>query len=150
MSYTLTQKGRFRLQFLTIAYLKEVSSLYTQSHNIFLEVLTELKRNHIKHLYLYGAGIIGGIVAEILRFEDYEILGFIDDSQSKQNEVFHGFGIVSPEATKALAYDGIVIASFRHSEKMYTNAVEMGLKNIFCFEISELGTVKLKKMGVEG
>lgn len=147
MSYTLTQKGRFRLQFLTIAYLEEVSSLYTQSHDIFLEVLNELKKNQINRLYLYGAGIVGGIVAEVLHFDDYEIIGFIDDSLSKKNEVFHEFKIVTPESIKNLSYDGIVIASFRHSEKMYQNTVEMGLKNIFCFEISELGTVKLKKMG---
>ncbi|HOO34414.1 MAG TPA: winged helix-turn-helix transcriptional regulator [Thermotogota bacterium] len=147
MSYKLTLKGQFRLQFLTITYLNEVSSLYTQSHDIFLEVLTELKRNQITNLYLYGAGIIGGIVAEVLRFEDYEILGFIDDSTSKQNGNFHGFNIVSPKTVNDLSYDGIVIASFRHSEKMYKNASEIGLNNIFCFEISELGTVKLKKMG---
>lgn len=149
MSYNLTQEGRLRLQYLTIAYLNEISSLYTQSHDIFLEVLTEIKKNRIKKLYLYGAGIIGGIVAEILRFEEFEILGFLDDSKSKQDNVFHGFKICSPNSVNDSLYDGVVIASFRHSEKMYKNASEIGLKNVFCFEISELGTVKLKKMGVE-
>ena len=147
MSYNLTQEGRLRLQYLTIAYLNEVSSLYTQSHDIFLEVLTEIKKNRIKKLYLYGAGIIGGIVAEILRFEEFEILGFLDDSKSKQDDVFYGFKIYSPNSVKDSLYDGVVIASFRHSEKMHKNASEIGLKNVFCFEISELGTVKLKKMG---
>ncbi len=147
MRYALTQKGRFRLQFLTIAYLNEISNLYTQSHDIFIEALNELKKNQIMKLYLYGAGIIGGIVAEILRFEEFEILGFLDDSKSKQDDVFYGFKIISPDSVKDPFYDGVVIASFRHSEKMYQNANKIGLKNTFCFEISELGTVKLKKMG---
>jgi FlaA1/EpsC-like NDP-sugar epimerase len=148
MSYNLTQKGMFRLQFLTIAYLNEVSNLYSQSHDVFLEVLTEIKKNRIKKLYLYGAGIIGGIVAEVLRFEEFEILGFIDDSISKQNEQFHGFSIVSPKSINdEVGYDGIVIASFRHSENMYKQAIKCGLNNIFCFEITDLGNVRLVKMG---
>lgn len=149
MQYNLTKKGRFRLQFLTIAYLNEVSNLYTQSHDIFLEVLTEIRKNNINKLYLYGAGIVGGIVAEILRFEEFEILGFIDDSVSKQEEQFHGFPIHSPEHIKETKYDGIVIASFRHSVNMHKKALEIGLKNIFCFEIEEQGEVRLKKMGGE-
>jgi len=147
MQYNLTKKGRFRLQFLTIAYLNEVSNLYTQSHDIFLEVLTEIRKNNINKLYLYGAGIVGGIVAEVLRFEDFEILGFIDDAVSKQTEAFHGFPIHAPETIKEKPYDGIVIASFRHSDNMHTKALEIGLKNIFCFEIEEQGEVRLKKMG---
>jgi len=147
MRYNLTKKGRFRLQFLTIAYLNEVSSLYTQSHDIFLEVLTEIRKNNIERLFLYGAGIVGGIVAEVLQFEEFELLGFVDDSVSKQNEQFHGFSIVSPESIRKVEYDGIVIASFRHSEKMFNKAIKSGLKNIFCFEITEQGTVRLKKMG---
>ena len=149
MQYNLTKKGRFRLQFLTIAYLNEVSNLYTQSHDIFLEVLTEIRKNNINKLYLYGAGIVGGIVAEVLRFEDFEILGFIDDSVSKQEEQFHGLSIHSPEHIKETKYDGIVIASFRHSDNMHKKALEIGLKNIFCFEIEEQGEVRIKKMGGE-
>ncbi len=149
MQYNLTKKGRFRLQFLTIAYLNEVSGLYSQSHDIFLEVLTEIRKNNINKLYLYGAGIVGGIVAEVLRFEDFDILGFIDDSIAKQTEIFHGFSISSPESITKQSYDGIVIASFRHSDNMHKKALEIGLKNIFCFEIEEQGEVRLKKMGGE-
>lgn len=147
MSYKLTEKGKFRLQFLTISYLNEVSQLYTQSHDIFVEVLAEMERNDIAKVYLYGAGIIGGIVAEVLRFEDYEILGYIDDAALKQGEKFHDFSIYVPSSIKDEPYDGVIIASFRHSEKMFNNAVEYGLKNIFCFEITDLGKVRLEKMG---
>ncbi|MEA1883768.1 MAG: winged helix-turn-helix transcriptional regulator [Thermotogota bacterium] len=147
MRYYLTKKGKFRLQFLTIAYLNEVSSLYSQAHDIFFEVLTEIRKNNIERLFLYGAGIVGGIIAEVLQFEDFDILGFVDDSSSKQNDQFHGFSVVSPESVRELEYDGIVIASFRHSGKMFKKAIEIGLKNIFCFEITDLGSVKLVGMG---
>ena len=147
MSYQLTDEGKFRLQFLTISYLNEVSKLYTKSHDIFLEVLTEIEKHHIKRLYLYGAGIIGGVIAEILRFEEYEILGYIDDSSKKIGECFNDFHVFSVSEIKDDVYDGVIIASFKHSAQMFERAVDLGLKNIFCFKITEQGTVRLEKMG---
>lgn len=149
MTYQLTGEGKFRLQFLTISYLHEVSQLYTQSHDIFLEVLREIEHNQIKRLYLYGAGIIGGVIAEILRFEDYEILGYVDDAVDKTAKTFYDYPVYQPGQVKREQYDGVIIASFKHAEQMYLQAVDFGMKNIFCFEITEQGTVRLKKMGGE-
>ena len=144
MSYALTEEGKFRLQFLTISFLNEVANLYSQSHEMFVEVLTSLKEKGINRLYLYGAGIIGGIVAEVLRLEEYEILGFVDDSALKCGEKFHDLGIYSPESIKGADYDGIIVSSFKHSGKMVENAQKHGLKKLFVFKIDEQGQVTLK------
>src|SRR6056297_49386 len=139
MTYQLTDEGKFRLQFLTISYLHEVSRLYTQSHAIFQEVLTEIEKNKIKKLYLYGAGIIGGVIAEILQFEDFQILGYVDYAVDKTNSNFYGYPVLSPSDISKENYDGVIIASFKHAEQIYQQAVESGMKNIFCFEITEQG-----------
>ena len=43
MKYVLTEAGKFRLQYLTILYLKEAAKLYTESRDIFGEVLDTIK-----------------------------------------------------------------------------------------------------------
>ncbi|WP_367363104.1 hypothetical protein [Mesotoga sp.] len=45
MRYVLTEAGKFRLQYLTILYLKEAAKLYTESREIFGEVLDTIKES---------------------------------------------------------------------------------------------------------
>ncbi|KUK89251.1 MAG: Uncharacterized protein XE05_2042, partial [Thermotogales bacterium 46_20] len=42
-----------------------------------------------KGFYLYGAGIVGGILADVLLTEGLEVIGFLDDSPAKQGDSFH-------------------------------------------------------------
>ena len=146
MRYELTEAGKFRLQYLTILYLKEAAKLYTESREIFGEVLDTIKESEHESFYLYGAGIIGGILADVLRTEGVKIIGFIDDSQAKQNGTFHDLHVSSPEEAKSDEETAVIVASFRHANNIVKNAKENGMKNVMVFTISKLGKVELEEL----
>ncbi|MDK2953028.1 MAG: hypothetical protein PWQ27_411 [Kosmotoga sp.] len=146
MQYILTEKGRFRLQFLTISYLREVAKLYVQSRETFGEVLDKLKDEGYERLLLYGAGIIGSILVDVLRTEGFVLVGFVDDSLFKQGSFFHDLKVYSPEEVSKLEYDGIIVASFKHADTISKNAIRNGMKNIMVFEISSSGTVSIRRI----
>jgi len=146
MQYVLTKTGKFRLQFLTISYLREIAKLYAQSREIFGKVLDKLLFEEYKKPLLYGAGIIGSILFDILQTEGIEPIGFVDDSKVKQGNMFHGMYVYSAEEAKELQYDVVIVASFRHSNDIAKNAKNAGMKNIMVFTISEMGDVELENV----
>lgn len=146
MKYVLTEAGKFRLQYLTILYLKEAAKLYTESREIFGEVLDTLKESEHQSFYLYGAGIIGGILADVLRTEGMKIIGFIDDSIAKQNGTFHDLHVFSPEEVTCNEDTAVIVASFRHADNIVKNARENGMKNVMVFTISRTGKVELEQV----
>lgn len=146
MQYVLTESGKFRLQFLTISYLREIAKLYAQSREIFGKVLDRLLHEEYKKPLLYGAGIIGSILFDILQTEGIEPVGYVDDSKAKQGDMFHGLYVYSPEKANELKYDVVIVASFRHAAKIAENAKKAGMKNIMVFTISEMGEVELAKL----
>ncbi len=146
MKYVLTEAGKFRLQYLTILYLKEAAKLYTESREIFGEVLDVLKESEHESFYLYGAGIIGGSLADILRTEGMRIIGFLDDSPAKQNGTFHDLHVFSPDEAECKDETAVIVASFRHADNIVKNARENGMKNVMVFTISRTGKVELEQV----
>jgi len=145
LKYVLTEAGKYRLQFLTVLFIKEAAKLYTESREIFGEVLDKLKETRKTSFYLYGAGIIGGILADVLRTEGMNVVGFIDDSTSKQQGIFHDIRVFSPEEIEKKDDTAVIAASFRHAEQILAKASENGMKNIMAFTISKLGKVELEE-----
>ncbi|MDN5343208.1 winged helix-turn-helix transcriptional regulator [Oceanotoga sp. DSM 15011] len=145
MSYQLTKNGQKRLQFLMVSYINEVSKLYTDTRDSFEELIKALKKHNLKNIFLYGAGVVGTIVLKVLNIEDINVLGFIDDSISKQGDKIHGIDILNPKEVDQFDYDAIIIASFRHSEEIKENALKEKLKNLFIFKIDENGNVSLNE-----
>lgn len=145
MKYELTDEGKKRLQFLTVSFVNEVSKMYSDTKNSFLNVINVLEKNNINKILLYGAGVIGGIVLKVLNSENMEVIGFIDDSLSKHGDKIHGIDIYSPDEIKEEKYDAVIIASFRHSEEILKNAKENKIKKLYIFKIDENGDVSLKK-----
>ncbi|KLO23102.1 MarR family transcriptional regulator [Marinitoga sp. 1197] len=145
MNYKMTEEGKKRLQFLTVSFINEVSKIYSETKNSFKKVLDKIENMGYKNILLYGAGVVGGIVLKVLTGENINVIGFIDDSISKQGDKLHGISIYSPEEVKDLKYDMIIIASFRHSERIFENAKKHKIKNIYIFNIDETGNVSLEK-----
>ncbi|NUU96058.1 MarR family transcriptional regulator [Marinitoga sp. 1135] len=145
MNYEITHDGEKRLQFLTVSFINEVSKIYSETKKSFNKVLNKIEDMGYKNILLYGAGVVGGIVLKVLTGENINVIGFIDDSISKQGDKIHGINIYSPEEVKNMDYDMIIIASFRHSEDILKNARENELSNIYIFNIDETGNVSLEK-----
>ena len=145
MIYKLTENGKKRLQFLTVLYVSEVSRLYMSVNDFFSKVVVEINKNKIKKVILYGAGVVGKIVFNVMRSIGIEVLGFVDDAPSKHGEMIYSLPVYSPDSRKLPKYDAIIVASFRHSQVILEKAKKHNLKNIFIFKIDEMGYVSLFK-----
>jgi len=145
MSYVLQGEGRNRLQYLTVAYLSDVAKIYAQSRSVFGEVLDFIGMNGLDRVYLYGAGIVGKMLSTILLFERIEVVGFIDDSAIKKGKEVSGVPVFDPDQVIETDYDAIIVASFAHASSIISRAEAKGFQRLYVFEISENGSVSLKK-----
>jgi DNA-binding MarR family transcriptional regulator len=149
MNYYLTKEGKFRLQFLSLSFLREVAKLYVQTKEVFGEALELLVSNDYKRILLYGAGIVGGILVDVLKIEGLEPVGFADDSEVKQGELFHDVKVYAPNKIDSLDYDAVIISSFNHSQDILEKAKQLKLNNLMEFELSDDGVVSLKEINKE-
>ncbi|WP_233186538.1 winged helix-turn-helix transcriptional regulator [Petrotoga sp. 9PWA.NaAc.5.4] len=145
MTYEITQAGKKRLQFLLVSFVDEVSELYSETKDSFKKVLQTLKKDKLRNILLYGAGVVGGIVLKVLKSENINVIGFLDDSAFKQGEKLQGIDIYSPEKANELKYDALIIASFRQSEILLSKAQEKKLEKLYVFKIDEEGNISLRK-----
>ncbi len=147
MSYRLTNSGMLRFQFLTISYLQEISELLGSTNDLFSTIVSTINENNIRKCVLYGAGIIGGILAEVLKIYSIDIMAFAEDDFEKIGEKTNNIRILSLDEVFDMEYDAVIIASFRHMEKMLQKAKEKGLKKIYHFEITDMGSISLVSKG---
>lgn len=145
MIYYLTIQGSNRLQFLILLLMSEISQLFMETKEKFTKALEVLKRERKSKILLYGAGVVGKIVLNVLRTENFDVIGFIDDSPLKQGDRMYGLKVYDPKKALKIPYSMVIIASFRHSKIILKKAKEIGLKNVYVFSISEEGLVSLER-----
>jgi len=145
MNYHLTTQGLNRLQFLTLSLMSEISQLFMETKEKFAKVLEVLKREKKSRIFLYGAGVVGKIVLNVLKTENFEVIGFIDDSPLKQGDRMYGLKVYDPKKALKIPYSVVIVASFKHSKIIAQKAKEIGLKNVYVFNISEEGLVSLER-----
>lgn len=145
MSYQMTQDGIFRLQYLSVCYLRQTARLYSSSRQVFSEVLDQLSSSRFKKIILYGAGIVGQTLLNILVSENIEILCFVDDDSSKQGTTVDGVKVIDPSMVDKTSYDAVLVASFRHADEIAQRARSLKMKNILVLRIQTNGRVFLQR-----
>lgn len=145
MSYLITQDGIFRLQYLSVCYLRQTAKLYSSSRQVFTEVLDQLSNSGFKKIILYGAGIVGQTLLDILIGESIDVLCFVDDDVSKQGTTVSGINVIGPEMIGRTSYDAVLVASFRHADQIAQRAKLLKMKNIFVLRIQTDGRVFLQR-----
>lgn len=145
MSYLITQDGIFRLQYLSVCYLRQTAKLYSSSRQVFTEVLDQLSNSGFRKIILYGAGIVGQTLLDILTGESIDVLCFVDDDVSKQGTTVNGINVIGPEMIGRTSYDAVLVASFRHADQIAQRAKLLKMKNIFVLRIQTDGRVFLQR-----
>lgn len=145
MFYQMTQDGIFRLQYLSVCYLRQTARLYSSSRQVFSEVLDQLSSSRFKKIILYGAGIVGQTLLDILVSENIEILCFVDDDSSKQGTTVDGVKVIDPSMVDKTSYDAVLVASFRHADEIAQRARSLKMKNILVLRIQTDGRVFLQR-----
>lgn len=145
MSYVITEDGIYRLQYLSICYLRETAKLYSNSRQVFTEVLDQLSKFGLKKIVLYGAGIVGQTLLDALIGENIDIVAFVDDDSSKHGTTVNGVNVIDPDMVQKISYDAVLVASFRHADEIAQKAKSLKMQNIFVFKIQTDGRVFLER-----
>lgn len=145
MSYVMTQDGIFRLQYLSVCYLRQTAKLYSSSRQVFTEVLDQLSESCFKKIVLYGAGIVGQTLLDVLAAENIDVVCFVDDDSSKQGINIGIVPVVNPQSVGEISYDAVLVASFRHADEIAHRASSFKMRNIFVLKIQTDGRVFLQR-----
>ncbi len=145
MQYLLTDEGRTRLQYLTVLYFNEIARLHRESTEVFKKVFEKLWQEGIRKLVLYGGGVIGKTLTELLINEGFKVVFILDEDEKKHGQNVFGVPIIPPEKFQPTDQEAILIASFKRSEEIYRKVKKMGLENVYIFRIETTGQMYLER-----
>ncbi|QTA37407.1 winged helix-turn-helix transcriptional regulator [Thermosipho ferrireducens] len=131
--YELTLEGLSEMNYLRLLFFDEISKLYgminSQLENIFLKLKGK------KLIGIYGAGLVGNILADLLSQKNYIVSVFFDDDIEKIGNRINGIPVV--KLGDFAKIEALVIASFKNGEKMVEKALKKGYRDIYRFKIEE-------------
>jgi|UniRef100_A0A7V3VSI7 DNA-binding MarR family transcriptional regulator len=136
-TYHLTEEGKNRLMILNISYNIEIVKMYKESEKSFEEVWKYLSSKELRKILLFGAGDVGKMALEIMEGHGIEMIGFIDENPNRIGTKLHDLKVYPVEEIKNLAFDAVVITSYRHGAKMAQSIVSKTRKPIFIFNLED-------------
>jgi FlaA1/EpsC-like NDP-sugar epimerase len=144
VTYTITKEGIEARKLMNLHYFKSSQSLYSTASKNIKTFLSTLKDKGFKNILFYGAGEVTRIFLNTIK-EDaslgLRVLGLIDDDVKKTGTSFLGVSIVSLKALKTMSFDGVLIASYNHGQKMIENLLNGGIpsnKILRFFDLKEI------------
>lgn len=78
-------------------------------------------------IYIFGASEVGKKVYKILKKRGETVLGFIDNDKKKWNQEIYGLKIYKPSYLKKVNFDKVAIASFKGSDTIRAELIELGV-----------------------
>jgi FlaA1/EpsC-like NDP-sugar epimerase len=120
--------GKSRRKLLNIWYLNASQQIYASAKSNISFFLENVKEKGFKRLYLYGAGEVAEIFIQVLRYEalDLQVLGIIDDDDSKYGKKLYGLDVLSFSAIDS-EFDGVLISSYKFQIEIYNRLIERGI-----------------------
>jgi FlaA1/EpsC-like NDP-sugar epimerase len=125
--YRITSEGINQKKVLNIGYLKHVQLLYQAGKEYIERFIDTLVKNSYKRLYIYGAGEVSVILLSVLqkRYDEIIVVGIIDDDSKSIK--FFGHKVISRNQVEEQDYDGILIASYTHHDRMREKLLQDGI-----------------------
>lgn len=139
MAYHLTSKGKQCLGYHQISYRAELVRLMHAAQGRFRDFFTDLSRQGITRIVLYGAGETGEVVLEALSrgaASAVTVLAVLDDDRAKQGGTCHGVSVVGPRALAELQPQAIVITSITFCDEIRSHLTSEGVEGIPIFSLA--------------
>jgi len=124
VEYLITKKGTERRKVLNIWYLKSSHSIYMQAKDNITTFLNQIIDKGFKKILLYGAGEVAEIILQVMNDDNtlpLQVVGVIDDNESKAGQVLVNLPIISLNDINQYDHDGILISSYTHHEVIFNN-----------------------------
>jgi FlaA1/EpsC-like NDP-sugar epimerase len=124
VEYFVTNKGMERRKLLNIWYLKSSHGVYLSAKDNIIKFLNQIIDKGFKKILLYGAGEVAEIILQVMNDDNtlpLEVVGVIDDNESKTGEVIANLPIITLNQISNFDHDGILISSYTHHEVIFSN-----------------------------
>ncbi|SHH19557.1 winged helix-turn-helix transcriptional regulator [Thermosipho atlanticus] len=128
--YNLTKNGLSELNLMRLAFFNDIVNLSNQI-NVHLESIF-LKLKGKRHIAVYGAGIVGKTLCELLVNRNFNVVVFFDDDESKIGTRIRGIPVIS--INSPAKFDALVVASFKNARKMANKALSIGFRDVYIFK----------------
>jgi FlaA1/EpsC-like NDP-sugar epimerase len=145
VTYMITKEGVEARKLMNLYYFKASQSLYSTASKNIKSFLSTLKNKGYENILFYGAGEVSRIFLNTIK-EDaslgLRVLGLIDDDVKKTGTSFLGVSIVSLNALKTMHFDGVLISSYNHGQKMIENLLNGGIASNKILKFFDLKEIK--------
>jgi FlaA1/EpsC-like NDP-sugar epimerase len=132
VTYTITKEGVEARKLMNLHYFKASQSLYSTASKNIKTFLSTLKDKGFENILFYGAGEVTRIFLNTIK-EDaslgLRVLGLIDDDAKKTGTSFLGVSILSLRSLNTMSFDGVLISSYNHGQKMIENILKIGISS---------------------
>jgi predicted transcriptional regulator len=138
--YSLTAKGRRLLFSLLMNCSAEIVQLYAQAKQELVEKLSFFfSSNPNQRIVLFGGAETAAMVIQAVhKFPHAEIIGIVDNDQSKWGQTFEGITIQSPDTITSMEPDTIIIASFARQDEIFASIQDTVPQDINIIKLSSL------------
>jgi len=85
------------------------------------------------NILIFGTGSTADVIEEVLKYDNVNILAYVDNDISKWNKFRKGKKIISPSSISDFDYDYIVIAS-QYNETIYSQLLNMNISSNRIFQ----------------
>lgn len=129
VKYKITSAGIRRKNYLLITYLHELLKLYKLAKENIERFLEDLEAKGYTNILLYGAGEVAQTILSVLRDKEtlsINIVGLIDDDETKKNKKLLGYKIISRDDIEKYDHDAIVITSYTYEDDIRRRLEEIG------------------------
>ena len=124
VEYFVTKKGSERRKLLNIWYLKSSHNVYLSAKDNITSFLNQIIDKGFKKILLYGAGEVAEIMLQVMNDNKeipLEVLAVIDDDPNRVGSSIVNIPIISISQINQYDFDGIMISSYTHHEKIHQN-----------------------------
>lgn len=135
--YYLTSEGISELNLMRLEFFNDIVSLSNKIDSHLENILLKLKGK--KNIAIYGAGLVGKTLCQLLVNKGFNVTVFIDDNISKVNSRIEGIPVVPLDTT--VSYDAMVVASFKNALNMAEKALKKGFRDIYIFKTEDFRLV---------
>ncbi len=108
----------------------------------------DMKQHIHEKVYIFGAGNMGKECYKLLRQNQIEIKGFVDNNQSVWGKMFDGYLVVSPSEIDNES-DVVVIAIMKYEEEVREQLLQMGMRDDRMIKFSSLKNKVFHKIALE-
>ncbi|ANQ54310.1 MarR family transcriptional regulator [Thermosipho sp. 1063] len=133
LRYFLTEEGISELYYLKLAFFNDIVSLSMKIESHLENIFLKLKSKNF--IGIYGAGLVGKTLAQLLLNRGFNVVVFFDDNTQKIGNRYFGIPVISIKDKAEI--DAIIVASIKNSEVMVRKAKKYQHSDIYVFNTEE-------------